>query len=240
MALPFLRKSYFFKNKSNIYMNTADWKPITDPKALLVGETSMLQWKDEVMPYAMFLDYYFRDAPYDLGERSRWSDAKALINLVYEITGGKCRPESLYGTLLTNEIIPRPPKGKHILVPEEAAKRGVEHIKELLEQNSSIETIVVIGMQSNYYMQKFGLYDCGEELTQQFLKGAEPRRVGLADKSYPFYQPVNAKPFREVCFKRYVAKDFPGVEIVPILPINSYPLMGSELQHFGDSFDALF
>ncbi|MFI3320870.1 MAG: hypothetical protein SNH01_09435 [Rikenellaceae bacterium] len=218
-------------------MKTADWSSIVTTKVLLVGENSTLQWKDEVLEHAMFLDYYFRHAPYDLGERSRYSEAKTIFETLQELTCGVCRPEQVHGTLLSNNQLQRPPKGKHILIPERDAREGVEHIKWILKKNPTIEYIFVMGLQTNYYLQRFGLYECGE-LTEPFLKGAEPRRVGLSSYN-PFYQPVNAKPFREVCFRRYGVKGFPNVQIIPILPVKSYPLVGSELTNFGESFEAL-
>ena len=218
-------------------MKTSDWPSMLDPKVLLIGENSTLQWKDEIIKYAMFLDYYFNPAPYDLGERSRWSEAKAIFDYLKEMTAGKCKSEQLYGTLLCNDILERPLRGKHLLIPEDGAKKGVDHIKSVLQKNSSIKYVFVMGLQSNYYLQKFGFYDCGE-FTAEFLKGAEARRVGLSAMC-PFYQPINAKPFRDICFKMYDVKEFEGIKIIPILPGKSYPLRDSDLNNFGDSFEKL-
>ncbi len=218
-------------------MKTADWGSIVTTTTLLIGENSTLQWKDEVIRHAMFLDYYFRHAPYDLGERSRYSEAKLIFETIVELTNGQCRPEQIHGTLLSNEILPRPPKGKRLLIPEQEAQMGVRHIQNIIKKNPTIKHIFVMGLQANYYLQKYGVYDCGEQ-TELFLKGAEPRRVGL--ESYnPYYQPVNAKPFREICFKRYNSKMFEGVEVIPILPVKNYPLAGSDLENFGGNFIAL-
>ncbi|MFI3283300.1 MAG: hypothetical protein SNG10_07345, partial [Rikenellaceae bacterium] len=129
------------------------------------------------------------------------------------------------------------PKGKHILIPPAEAKLGVAHIKSIIEKNPTIKYIFIMGLQANYYLQRFGLYNCGEN-SEQFIKGAEPRRVGL-ESLEPFYQPVNAKPFREVCFKRYPAIPYSGIEIIPILPIKNYPLSGSDLDNFGANFESL-
>lgn len=218
-------------------MKTADWRSITDAKILLIGENSTLQWNDEVITHAMFLDYYFDHAPYDLGERSRYSEAKAIFEYIGDITNNRYSASSLYGTLLTNESLVRPPKGKHLYIPEDDAKRGVQKIKKILKENLSIEYIFAIGMQTNYYLQKEGFYNAGA-LTEPFLKGAEPRRVG-ASAYEPFYQPVNARPFREICFKEYEIEMLKGVKIIPILPIKNIPLKESDLAHFGDNFNAL-
>ncbi|MFI3266486.1 MAG: hypothetical protein R3Y15_04970 [Rikenellaceae bacterium] len=218
-------------------MKTADWPAISTTKVLLIGENSTLQWKDEVLEHAMFLDYYFNHPPYDLGERSRYSEAKTIFDTLSEITSGQCRAEQVHGTLLSNDMLTRPPKGKHLLIPEKQAKEGIIHIKSLLKRYPSIEYIFVMGLQTNYYLQKFGFYNCGD-MTESFVKGAEPRRIGL-DPFEPFYQPVNAKPFREVCFKRYAAAEYPNVEVIPILPVKSYPMSEVELKNFGANFSTL-
>lgn len=218
-------------------MRTADWPSVIAAKVLLVGENSTLQWKDEVLEHAMFLDYYFRHAPYDLGERSRYSEAKAIFDALSDMTNGVCRAEEVHATLLSNAILPRPPKGKRILIPVQEAKDGMEHICGVLKRNPTIKYIFVMGLQANLYLQKLGLYDCGE-MSEAFIYGAQPRRVGV--NAYdPYYQPVDAKPFREICFKRYEATNYPGVVVIPILPVKSYPLSGVELTHFGANYEAL-
>lgn len=218
-------------------MRTSDWTSILKAKVLLIGENSTLQWKDEVVEYAMFLDYFFKAPPSDLGERSRYSEAGNVFRYLEHITAGECKPETVYGTLLSNDALNRPPKGKHIYVPEREAKEGVRYIKSLLKENPTIEYIFAMGLQTNYYLQKLEFYNCGE-LTEQFVKGAEPRRVGLS--SYDrFYQPVNAKPFRDVCFNIYDVTEFKGVKIIPILPAKSFPLRDSELTNYGDNLEKL-
>ncbi len=218
-------------------MKTADWPSIVSTEVLLIGENSTLQWKDEVLEHAMFLDYYFRHAPYDLGERSRYSEARTIFETIEDLTCGECRAQSVHGTLLSNDILARPPRGKHIYVPERAAREGVEHVKGLLKRLPSIKYIFVMGLQTNYYLQKYGFYSSGEG-SEEFVRGAQPRRVGL--ESYnQYYQPVNAKPFRDICFKRYRAAAYPNVEVIPILPVKSYPMVGSDLANFGESYQSL-
>ena len=218
-------------------MKTSDWASVLDAKYLLVGEHSTLQWSDEVVEYAMFLDYYFSTKPYDLGERSRYSEAKNIFTYLKEMTNQRCTPELVHGTLICYDPLNRPPKGKHTLLPAEDAKKGYLRIKRILEENPTIKYIFVMGMQANYHLQKLGFYSCGEQ-GAAFLKGAEPARAGLLydDK---FYQPVNAKPFREICFKPFEVADYDGVKIIPILPHKSYPLYDANFNNFGDSFAEL-
>lgn len=94
-----------------------------------------------------------------------------------------------------------------------------------------------MGLQANYYLQKFNFYNCGE-ITDAFIKGAEPRRIGLTSFQ-PYYQPVNAKPFREVWFKKYALEQNPNITVIPILPVKSYPLSCTDLANFGANFEAL-
>ncbi|MFI3315968.1 MAG: hypothetical protein SNF93_00125 [Rikenellaceae bacterium] len=218
-------------------MKTADWPSVVSTQVLLIGENSTLQWKDEVLEHAMFLDYYFRHAPYDLGERSRYSEARTIFESLEDMTAGVCRAEQVHGTLLSNDILARPPRGKHILVPEKFAREGLDHINGLLKRLPTIKYIFVMGMQANYYLQKFGFYSSGDN-SAEFIKGAEPRRTGISSYN-PYYQPVNAKPFRQICFKRYRCAQFPNIEAIPILPVKSYPLAGSDLANFNDNYQAL-
>ncbi|MFI3321546.1 MAG: hypothetical protein R3Y50_03375 [Rikenellaceae bacterium] len=219
-------------------METLDWLSVAaQTKVLLIGESSTLQWNDEVVEHAMFLDYYFDHAPYDLGERSRYSEATTIFEYLKEMTAGLCRADMVHGTLLSNTLLAHPPKGKRVLIPAKDAEKRIAHFSQILKNNPTIKYIFVMGLQTNYYLQKFGMYEVGE-LTEQFLKGAEPRRVGLESEE-PFYQPVNAKPFREICFKRYKLKGNENIEVVPILPVKSYPLVDSELKNFGENFEKL-
>ncbi|MFI3247749.1 MAG: hypothetical protein R3Y39_01275 [Rikenellaceae bacterium] len=218
-------------------MRTADWPAVITAKTLLVGENSTLQWKDEVLEHAMFLDYYFNHPPSDLGERSRYSEAKAIFEALSDMSCGECRAEEVHGSLLSNALLPRPPKGKRILIPVQEAKDGVEHICGVLKRNPTIKYVFVMGLQANLYLQKLGFYSCGE-MSERFFNGAQPRRVGV-NSFDPYYQPVDAKPFREICFKRFEATNYPGVVVIPILPVKSYPLSGVELTNFGDNYSAL-
>ena len=218
-------------------MKTADWASILDAKFLLVGEHSTLQWKDEVIEHAMFLDYYFSSAPYDLGERSRHSEARNIFNYLKDMTDRFCTPELVYGTLICSALLARPPKGKHTLLPATYAENGLLRIKRILKENPTIKYIFVMGMQANYHLQRLGFYNCGDN-SAAFLKGAEPARLGLAGKE-KFYQPVNAKPFREICFKPFDIPEYEGVKIIPILPHKNYPLYDTNLNNFGGNFEEL-
>lgn len=212
-------------------IKTKDWKASKEAKVLIIGENSTLQWSDEVIPYVMFLDYFFRKKPEDLGERSRFTEAMLVFELIDKLTDGWCATRELYATNLSHDILNRPPKGKKILIPEGCAKEGVERIGEILKANPSIKYVFAMGMQVNYYLQKFGFY--GEE--EFYIKGATPRNMGL-DSEPPFYQPVNAKVFNDICGVFYKSSEF-DVKVIPILPARDYPLSEQNLEKFGKTYN---
>lgn len=212
---------------------TEDWISVVSPKALLVGENPTLQWSDEVIDHVMFLDYYFREKPRDLGERSRWSEAAATFDYIRDITAERCRPEQLFATDLWLGPLERAPKGKHILIPEREAKLGMQHLRNILRDNPTIETVFVMDMQANYYLQKLGFCSADEE----YLHGAQPRNTGLQNDP-PFYQPVSGKVFRKICCKRFGIAGYTA-ELIPILPARDYPLRDDNIRIYGDLYASL-
>lgn len=211
---------------------TKDWQAVVKPRVLVVGENATLQWSCEVIEYVMFLDYYFRDKPYDHGERSRYTEAAAILRCVNELSADRYRPQDVSATNLSMEILDRPPRGKHILIPEKEAVSGVKRITKLLANNPTIESVFVMSIQANYWLQKLGFY--GDN--PQFVHGAQPRRVGL-ESPKPYYQPVDAKVFNEVCGNVYKAKiGEREMNVVPILPAKDYPLYGADIDRFSDAY----
>ena len=214
-------------------MRTKDWKAIKPAKLLVIGEDSNLQWSETVPEYVMFADYYFRRFPEDHGERSRNVEARNLFNYITKLTGNRVSPEEVYITNLCNDDVEPSPKGKRVFIPEAKALKGIEHIKWVLSENPTIEYVLAMSLQTNYWLQKAGFY----EGDAAFLKAAEPRRVGM-ESEQPFYQPVDGKAFMAVCGKLYEAKDFP-VKIVPILPAKDYPLSIQNMERYGEAYDQI-
>lgn len=184
-------------------MRTKDWKAINNAKVLVVGEDSNLQWSETVPEYVMFADYYFRGFPEDHGERSRNVEARNLFNYITKLTGNQMTPEDFYITNLCNDNLEPAPKGKRVLIPEDKALKGIEHIEWILSQNPTIEYVFAMSLQTNYWLQKSGFYEGSAE----FLSAAEPRRTGT-ENYQPFYQPVDGKAFIQVCGNCYDAKTF--------------------------------
>lgn len=211
-------------------MRAKDWKPVKPAKVLVIGEDSNLQWSDTVEEYVMFADYYFRDFPADHGERSRNVEAQNLFAHIRELTAGRFKSDEIYVTNFCNEQLENAPKGKRVLIPEERAKKGLEHIDWILKANPTIEWILPMSMQTNYWMQKLGFY--GD--MPDFLAGAEPRRNGINNEP-PYYQPVDGKAFSNVCGRVFGAKEYEA-KIVPILAAKDYPLRERNLEQFGEIY----
>lgn len=214
-------------------MRAKDLKATKSAKVLVVGEDSNLQWSGKVPEFVMFADYFFRDFPKDGGERSRNVEARNLFAYIAYVTGNKFKPEELYFTNLCNDLVTMPPKGKRVLIPEEKAIRGMTHIEWILEENPTIQYVVVMSMQSNYWFQKLGFYPEDEV----FINGAQPRRIGLNCEN-PFYQPVNGKVFRNMVANRFVSKKH-GVTVIPVLSAREYPLKDKNLEIYGDVYELL-
>ena len=144
-------------------MRTKDWKAINNAKVLVVGEDSNLQWSETVPEYVMFADYYLRGFPEDHGERSRNVEARNLFNYITKLTGNQMTPEDFYITNLCNDNLEPAPKGKRVLIPEDKALKGIEHIEWILSQNPTIEYVFAMSLQTNYWLQKSGFYEGSAE-----------------------------------------------------------------------------
>ena len=214
-------------------MRSKDWKPKEIAKVLIIGEDPNLQWSDTLPQYVMFTDYYFRKIPYDLGERSRYSEAKRLFEMVENLSDFKYKDDEVYVTCLCCDTLERPAKGKRTLIPEQKALKGVDHIKWILQENPEIEVIFALSQQTNYWLQKSGLVEADE----LFLKGAEPRRTGIQD-IMPYYQPVNPKAFNDICGKLRYVNNY-RIKLFPLLPMRDFPLRGDNVERFEKTYEQI-
>lgn len=212
-------------------MRSKDLKPAEPAKLLVIGEDSNLQWSDTATQIAMFADYYFRSFPEDHGERSRNVEARNLFAHISFVTNDFAKPSEVYVTNLCNDYVTPSPKGKRVLIPEEKAVKGVSHIEWILEQNPTVEYVLAMSLQTNYWLQKLGFYG-GDEA---FIQGAQPRRKGLEDLEEPFYQPVDGKIFQTICGNSYEAKNHP-VKVIPILAAKSFPLRDRDKELFSEAY----
>lgn len=214
-------------------MRAKDWKATTCAKILVIGEDSNLQWSDKAPEYVMFADYYFRRFPEDHGERSRNVEARNLFNYITYLTSQRISPSEVYLTNLCNDTLEPSPKGKRILIPEEKAIKGIDHIEWILREYPSIKYVLAMSLQTNYWLQKAGFYTG----TDSFLTEAQPRNTGI-NSIQPYYQPVSGKAFPTICGKVYEANHFP-VKILPILPAKDYPLSEQNSAHYSEAFESI-
>lgn len=208
-------------------MKSKDLKAEYDAKILVIGEDSNLVWSEEVPEYVMFADYYFKPIPEDHGERSRNVESRRLFEHIIYLTRSKVKSKEIYFTNLCNEFVAPPPKGKHVLIPEEKAKEGLERIKIILKNNPTISYIFCMSLQANYWLQQLGLYSCQDE---NFLHDAQPRRVGL-EPFNTYYQPVNPKALSSIIGNIYDINGFDS-KIVPILSAKDFPLKDKNIDLF--------
>ncbi|WP_321331746.1 hypothetical protein [uncultured Bacteroides sp.] len=215
-------------------MRSKDLKPAEPARLLVIGEDSNLQWSDTATEVAMFADYYFRSFPEDHGERSRNVEARNLFNHLTFVTLNSVNPAEMYITNLCNDYVTPAPKGKRVLIPEEKAIKGLSHIEWLLEQYPTIECVLTMSLQTNYWLQKLGFY--GDD--EAFVNGAQPRRKGLESIEEPYYQPVDGKVFRNICGNIYDAKNHP-VKVIPILAAKSYPLKDKDAELYSEAYNKI-
>ncbi len=214
-------------------MRSKDVKATTVAKVLVIGEDSNLQWSDKVPEYVMFADYYFNRFPEDHGERSRNVEARQLFDHILYVTGDTIKASQIYFTNLCNDSVEPAPRGKRTLIPEAKAIKGFEHIRWILEENPSIEWILPMSLQANYWLQQLGLYG-GDET---FLHKAQPRRVGL-EGAQPYYQPVDGKAFSLILGEVYPSKMY-DKKVMPILPAKDFPLLAQNIERYEALYDKL-
>ena len=148
-------------------------------------------------------------------------EARNLFSHIDFVTLNRVKPQEIYITNLCNDQLTPAPRGKRVFITEEHALKGLSHIEWLLEQYPTIEYVLTMSLQTNYWLQKLGFY--GDD--EKFIEEAQPRRKGFEDMSAPFYQPVNGKAFESICGNIYNAKNHP-VKVIPILAAKDYPLKG--------------
>ncbi len=200
-------------------MQTLDWKPKEHtPRALLIGHDPRLQQSDTQAEYVLFANYYFDKTIKDRAFKSKYGLAASAFNQITHITNGKIKPEEIYITNLCNSALPHAPKSKTVYIPEEKAITGVENIKKIIDENSTIEYLFPMSLQVNYWLQKLGLYYSSDE----FIEKSTPKTIGIQNKP-PYYEQTGKSPFLLICGNRYHVTG--GIQVViPILHAKCFPL----------------
>jgi hypothetical protein len=200
-------------------MQTLDWIPKEHtPRALLIGHDPRLQQSDTQAEYVLFANYYFDKTIKDRAFKSKYGLAASAFNQITHITNGKIKPEEIYITNLCNSALPHAPKSKTVYIPEEKAITGVENIKKIIDENSTIEYLFPMSLQVNYWLQNLGLYDSNDG----FVEKSSPRTIGVQNEP-PYYEPKEKSSFLMICGNNYKVKEG-SQAVIPILHAKCFPL----------------
>ena len=211
-----------------------DWIPKQPAKALIIGHDPRLQQSDTIAPFVLFADFYFREEPQKRPDKNKFGLAKSTFEQIIEITGNKIKPEEIYLTNLCNMPLPHAPKGKTVLITENHAREGIEHIRQILKENPTIEYIFPMSLQVNYLLQKLGFYFSNLE----FIEQSEPKEEGVVNIP-PYYEAKKdyRHPFLLICGNQYMVKGENQI-VIPILHSKNYPLKGRFLS-YSDSYNRI-
>ena len=173
---------------------------------------------------------------YNISDARDWQKfefAKSTFDYIIELTKNKFRAENIYVTNLCNDELPKDDsiKGKTVYIPRDKAKKGVEHIKDILAKNPSIEYVFAMSQQVNYWLQELGLYP------QQpgFIEKAMPKDKGVKNNP-PYYEAKKGRAFLEICGKSYKINGSKQT-IIPILHIKSYSLIIGRYPEYKKCYD---
>ena len=211
-------------------MSTKDWQPLFEPKILLIGHDPRLQKSNTIAEYALFANFYFDRINNSPRNQSKYNFAKSAFDMLLYLTNGRYEPEEIYITNLYNDILEHAPRGKTVLIPPEKISTQIERLREIIKKNSTIEYIFPMSLQVNYWLQKFGFYECHTE----FLAMTEPSRKGMKNER-PYFQPRKTGTFKLICGKR-CKYNFGKQIVIPILHAKNYPLKGRFLQAYGECY----
>lgn len=200
-------------------MSIKDWGNIEKAKILLIGHDPRLRNSDTIAEYCFFADYYINNIQTSISDKRKYNLAKNTFELIFYLTNGKYCIEDIFLTNLCNEELPHAPKNKTVLIPYEKAKRGLEHILDILEK-SNIKYVFSTSLQVNYWLQKLNFYNVNKD----FLEAADPKQKGL-NNSQPYYEPKKTKSFKLIC-GNVNESESRIYKIIPILHPKNYPLEG--------------
>jgi len=211
-------------------MGTQDWGNLEQAKVLVIGHDPRLQNSNTIAEYCFFADYYFKAKPTKPNELSKYQLAKSTFEYIQDITNNVYNDKDIYLTNLCNDELEHAPKKKTVLIPEDKAKEGLQHIRQILSQ-SHIECIFSMSLQVNYWLQKLGFYYS----TETFLIYSEPQKAGLIGKE-KYYTPKKTRTFLEICGNKYLADN--QYPLFPILHVKVYPLKG-RFMTYADNYKRL-
>jgi hypothetical protein len=213
-------------------METKDWLALKQPKALLIGHDPRLQKYDAIAEYALYADYYFQDkVPTTPSEKQKYGLAKSSFDQIAYLTNGRIAPENVYMTNLCNSVLEHATPKKTVLIPLKMAQEGLNNIRKILASNPSIKFIFPMSLQVNYWLQKLGFYNSGDD----FLSQSEPKVNGI-NNDPPYYDPKKSKSFQLICGKIFETADGKN-KIIPILHSKNFPLKDRFLDTYGMKYE---
>lgn len=206
-----------------------DWGDIENAKILVIGHDPRLQNSDTVAEYCLFANYYFKKLPTNAKEKSKFNLAKSSFEQILYLTNNKYKIKEIFFTNLCNEELPHAPKNKTVLITDEKAIHGIEHIQGILEK-SQIEYIFPASLQVNYLLQKHNFYNSNNG----FIEATMPKKKGLISNP-PYFESSKFKTFQLICGNIYEAT-FGQYKVIPILHPKQFPLR-ENLKSYQTSYD---
>lgn len=197
-------------------------RPFGDParaRVFVIGHDPRLQKSDTQAASAFFLDYLEPARPTQKFEASKYDLATAAVGYIEHLTGGLVPLGEMYFTNLCNEFLPHAPKGGTVLIPDDAAERGIAEIEKALARGEP-QVIIPMSLQVSYHLARSGFVTMTEKQREAFLSKAEPKGRDAERGAY-----VQSKPraFLEVCGERFLHGSIP---VVPVLHVKTWPLRG--------------
>ncbi len=184
---------------------------------MVIGHDPRLQRSDAQAGVAFFLDYLARPLPRLSSERRKYDLAHSLWDYVSDLAGAAVPLAELYVTNLCNEFLPRSVERGTVLIPDDAAVRGVALIAQAVSAGR-FRVILPMGQQTFYHLCRLHFVDDNAELVAGFVAGARPR----GDKAVRgICEPVGRYAFVAVCGRMFHHR---GVPVVPILHVKNWPL----------------
>ena len=184
-------------------------------KILVIGHDPRLQTSNTQAEYAFFANYYFEYNPEDKRDKAKHELAEALYSYIGWLTDNRYNNDDFIITNLCNHHLPKAPKGKTVYIPEDKAKEGLDNIRHILK-DFKIKFIIATSQQVNYWLQKLGFYDSGND----FLKKSVPKEIGIKEN---YFEAKQNGAFLDICGRKYLADKIP---LFPVLHVKQYSLKG--------------
>lgn len=190
-----------------------------DARVFVIGHDPRLQKSDVEATTAFFLDYLDGPKPSRRCEAAKYGLAKATVEYIDHLTGRTVAVSDVYVTNLCNEFLPHAPEGRTVLIPNEAADRGIAAIESGLSEGKP-QVIIPMSLQVFYHLVRSEFVRMTRLESEGFLRKAAPRARDAARGAYAAAAP---KPFLDVCGSLFYHGE---LAVVPVLHVKNWPLRG--------------